>query len=470
MGGGNTPLQISVNESFITKATGQTSGTSLASGAEIGVFVTTSDGASYDAKDYSNIKYTATGEGVGQTWAFDENTPVMLSSTKGKAYAYYPRQASGVSLNSITISNDGNDWMYTPTASSEVSVLNPTANLSMEHAMTIIRVKVVAANAESDGTISSLTLDGTGWATSATLNLQNGTIGSYVGEGASLVANDLGALNTTGVSRDFWVVSNKTASSIAFKVNVGSNMFLVYTPTEVTLDRGKVYNYTLKVETKKGAELSSVSLTDWTSEDNVDADVYVPMTWEEAKARNGVYAIDIYGNPVDYSTASAGATGTYKGVALVMDGKAIEIALEDASSSTTWAATNPMSETETAVFSAYYITSPTTVRVDMEGKANTERILNANVTIASVINDYNTSKGSTSWYLPSLGQLYNIYINGKQINDLLTKVSGTKMSTGIYWSSSVYSASAAWHVYFFNSFVNYYNVTNACWVRLVRDL
>ena len=261
LGVDRTPLQIAVNENPLTKGTGQISGTSLAGGAEIGVFVTASDGASYDAKDYNNIKYTATGTGVGQTWAADENTPVLLSSTKGKVYAYYPRQSTGVSLNSITISNDGNDWMYTPSASSEVSLVNPMAELSMEHAMTILRVKVIGG-ASSSGTISSLTVDGSGWATSASLNLQNGEIGSYVGEGTSLVANDLGTLNTTGVSQDFWVVSNKTASTIAFKVSVGSDEFIVNTPSEVTLDRGKVYNYTLNVETTKGASLSSVVLTD----------------------------------------------------------------------------------------------------------------------------------------------------------------------------------------------------------------
>ena len=78
LGVDRTPLQIAVNENPLTKATGQISGTSLAGGAEIGVFVTASDGASYDAKDYNNIKYTATGTGVGQTWAADENTPVCL--------------------------------------------------------------------------------------------------------------------------------------------------------------------------------------------------------------------------------------------------------------------------------------------------------------------------------------------------------------------------------------------------------
>lgn len=503
-GVGRSPLQISVNEDPFTKATGQVSGTSLGNGAEIGVFVTASDGTSYDSQAYDNVKYTATGTGGDQTWAVDESKPVLLSSTKGKVYAYYPRQASGVSLNSITISSDGNDWMYTPVGSSEVSLVNPTAQLGMEHAMTIIRVKVVGGNASSGGTISSLTLDGSGWATSATLDLQNGTIGSYTGEGASLVANDLGTLNTTGVSHDFWVVSKKTASTISFKVSVGSDDFVVSTPTEVTLDRGKVYNYTLNVETSTGAQLSSVSLTDWTyAYANLDLEQSKTiLTWEEAKAIDGVYGITSDNKAMVYDAAKS-TEETLTGVALVMNGKAIEIAPSDASAYTTWAATSPMSAAEQAHFSSYYITTADGSNsygyvkmpngsyyssndnlsddistwalgalADVDGKANTDRILAAGVTIASVITSYNNgSHGNTDWYLPTAGQLAYMFMNKDKINNLLAKVSGTyTLTTDSYWSSSVYSEGTAWLVGYYTGYVKNYSVTYTTRVRLARDL
>ena len=60
--GGNAPLQISVVESTFTKATGQNTGTSLPDGSEIGVFVTASDGASYD----TNITTTSSIQRQGQ--------------------------------------------------------------------------------------------------------------------------------------------------------------------------------------------------------------------------------------------------------------------------------------------------------------------------------------------------------------------------------------------------------------------
>ena len=95
LGRGNAPLQISVVESTFTKATGQNTGTSLPDGSEIGVFVTASDGASYDSQYYNNIKYTATGTGVGQTWAYDVNTPV--DSTIYSA----PHSVQGIKLGSF---------------------------------------------------------------------------------------------------------------------------------------------------------------------------------------------------------------------------------------------------------------------------------------------------------------------------------------------------------------------------------
>ena len=81
-GGGIAPLQISVNEAYLTKANGQLTGTSFPDGAEIGVFATAEDGSLYDGNSYDNIPYTASGTGSNQTWSAHENTTLMLSTTK----------------------------------------------------------------------------------------------------------------------------------------------------------------------------------------------------------------------------------------------------------------------------------------------------------------------------------------------------------------------------------------------------
>ena len=64
-----------------------------------------------------------------------------------------------------------------------------------------------------------------------------------------------------------------------------------------------------------------------------------------------------------------------------------------------------------------------------------------------------------------------MFMNYNKINDLLTKFSGTSMSTsGHYWSSSVYSAYHAWDVSFVSGCGDYNRVTYTFRVRLVRDL
>ena len=82
-------VQVAVNPT----SRAQVIGTSLREGAKIGVNVTAADGSEYDGQNagYLNVAYTATGTGGTQIWG--STTPVMLSGTEGKLYAYYPHTA-----------------------------------------------------------------------------------------------------------------------------------------------------------------------------------------------------------------------------------------------------------------------------------------------------------------------------------------------------------------------------------------
>ena len=50
--------------------------------------------------------------------------------------------------------------------------------------------------------------------------------------------------------------------------------------------------------------------------------------------------------------------------------------------------------------------------------------------------------------MPALGQLTLMYLNMTEINAALAKISGTALTNGNYWSSTEYSSSRAWYVYF----------------------
>lgn len=151
-GGDSVPLTINVTASPETKT--QIQGTLLPKNAEIGVFVTKNDGTAYPSvKAYDNIKYTGSGTTYSETWTIDpEVHQVLLNTEKATAYAYYPRIASGVTLTSVPISNDGTDWMYSAPVA-DLNIWNSTANFSMVHAMTILRISISRAS-ESDAVLS----------------------------------------------------------------------------------------------------------------------------------------------------------------------------------------------------------------------------------------------------------------------------------------------------------------------------
>lgn len=119
-------------------------------------------------------------------------------------------------------------------------------------------------------------------------------------------------------------------------------------------------------------------------------------------------------------------------------------------------------------FSAYSSTGATS---DLDGKANTEKILavdnaasTAWQTAESITNDDMTTTmhpaaqccwrfnpGSTNqgdWYLPSIGELAFIMPNFNDLQTAISNVSGVQLvDYYVYWSSTVYSEHNAWCVY-----------------------
>lgn len=86
----------------------------------------------------------------------------------------------------------------------------------------------------------------------------------------------------------------------------------------------------------------------------------------------------------------------------------------------------------------YYIDKYDDAVADMDGARNTNHlrnILNPQIKLAD------------DWYIPSLGELYRIFINKKAINAALEFAKGDKLQDRWYWTSTVLSATDAWHLY-----------------------
>ena len=119
-------------------------------------------------------------------------------------------------------------------------------------------------------------------------------------------------------------------------------------------------------------------------------------------------------------------------------------------------------------FSAYSSTGATS---DLDGKANTEKILavdntasTAWQTASAITNDdssatvhpaaqccWRFNPGSTKqgdWYLPSVGELAFIMPNFDELQTAISDVSGVQLDDfSLYWSSTEYGKSSAWYVF-----------------------
>lgn len=83
----------------------------------------------------------------------------------------------------------------------------------------------------------------------------------------------------------------------------------------------------------------------------------------------------------------------------------------------------------------YYIDKYDDAVADMDGARNTNHlrnILNPQIKLAD------------DWYIPSLGELYRIFINKKAINAALGLAKGDKLQDRWYWTSTESSATLAW--------------------------
>ena len=86
----------------------------------------------------------------------------------------------------------------------------------------------------------------------------------------------------------------------------------------------------------------------------------------------------------------------------------------------------------------YYIDNYDDAVADMDGARNTNHLRN-------ILNPH--IKLADDWYIPSLGELYRIFINKKAINAALEFAKGDKLQDRWYWTSTESSATLAWGLY-----------------------
>ena len=106
----------------------------------------------------------------------------------------------------------------------------------------------------------------------------------------------------------------------------------------------------------------------------------------------------------------------------------------------------------------YYIDNYDDAVADMDGARNTNHLRN-------ILNPH--IKLADDWYIPSLGELYRIFINKKAINAALEFAKGDKLQDRWYWTSTETSATNAWNLYLNDGDTSNWN-TKASYANRVR--
>ncbi|HRT79238.1 MAG TPA: hypothetical protein P5085_08350, partial [Paludibacteraceae bacterium] len=110
----------------------------------------------------------------------------------------------------------------------------------------------------------------------------------------------------------------------------------------------------------------------------------------------------------------------------------------------------------------YNFSDPAAALVDESGKSNTQTIVNCSCFIfrpngeSDTLNTSNCAakycteykKGGFQWYLPSLGQMYQLEKNLTVINNVLNKLGKIQISNSLYWTSTEISSQQAWQYSF----------------------
>lgn len=268
----------------------------VADAASIGLFVTKEDGSAYNsqASGYSNVAYNKAAGAT--TWLC--TSPILLSSTQGRLYGYYPYSAEATDATAIPVSSsvDGADYMYlsAPTTAINRETAMPV-NITMQHALSRLDITFVKDAAISAASLTSFTLSGDGVATSGTMNiLEGGEItATKATSGFTYTPESAVALSASNTYKCLLVPATQEAKDLTISCVINGVSFSK-TLTSVALLPATRIAVTLTLK-GTGVEVTNVSVTGWTTTE-------APVVEAQTITATVAPFIDEDGNPIDYYT------------------------------------------------------------------------------------------------------------------------------------------------------------------------
>lgn len=256
-------LVLNMSTETITKAIIE--GSRLPDNSSVGLFIT-DDSGFYEPAGYKNIKYTSRSEGGAQVW--DSENPIYLSDKDATLYSYYPHLASLTSMNLLPVTASSTvqvDYMWGNPVN--VSKGNRVANITMKHALAVVRVTFVRGTYSGDGIVSKVSFSGGCAASIAALDITNGTLSNFIGQGAAISpAISKKTLSSTSQKADIIVIpTQETDGKITMTID-GKDYFLEF--GDIELHQGEITQFHLTVNDGQ-LSLSDITVSEWTYS-NVD--------------------------------------------------------------------------------------------------------------------------------------------------------------------------------------------------------
>ena len=256
-------LVLNMSTETITKAIIE--GSRLPDNSSVGLFIT-DDSGFYEPAGYKNIKYTSRSEGGAQIW--ESENPIYLSDKDATLYSYYPHLASLTSMNLLPVTASSTvqvDYMWGNPVN--VSKGNRVANITMKHALAVVRVTFVRGTYSGDGIVSKVSFSGGCAASIAALDITNGTLSNFIGQGAAISpAISKKTLSSTSQKADIIVIpTQETDGKITMTID-GKDYFLEF--GDIELHQGEITQFHLTVNDGQ-LSLSDITVSEWTYS-NVD--------------------------------------------------------------------------------------------------------------------------------------------------------------------------------------------------------
>jgi hypothetical protein len=250
-------------------------------GAELGITVVDNRNGvfTYDGltDGYYNICYKARGTYPDQVWTAYEN-PIYLSSTDGRAVAYYPYHKDCNDFTAIPIkADDQTDYMYSGWYA-PLNNLNSEATFKMNHAMAGIRIAVKRGSYTGQGKVSEMSLTSLTFGVKGVLDATNGTItGVTPAEEKAIVSTYMMKpvfqpyiVSDADYTNTLLMVVPKSGvkGDIEISVMVDGRTYLVEGNFPQALKSGSIYTFKLTLDNTALSIAGDVEVTPWLEDDS----------------------------------------------------------------------------------------------------------------------------------------------------------------------------------------------------------